>query len=116
MKWFTHPITILFFTLVAVVFFFSLEQSGQKSAQSQNTVSQLTIEVEKLEAENKALEVELKQAETPLNQEKQVRDQLLMKKPGEYVVQFAQDPRTKQVTPPQEEKETPLAAWKRLIF
>lgn len=116
MKWLSHPVAVCIFSLVACIFAISLRQRIHSSAGSGQQVAQLRAEVERLEAQSDSLLHQLETANTPLAQEKMIRNQLLMKKEGEYVVQLVDDPRKKTQKNEAESIPSPLEAWKALLL
>jgi hypothetical protein len=61
------------------------------------------------------IEEKLRQATSSAHQEKIVRDQLLLQKPGEYIVQIP--PEKEKILPQQETRRpSPREAWTALFF
>jgi hypothetical protein len=116
LKWLTHPGIVVLATILSVVFFMSLHKSGQKSANSAQTLSHQAEEIASLEEENQNYQQQLAESQSPLEQEKLIRDQLLMQKPGEYVVQIARSSENNQQTTPDIQQQTPWQAWKALLY
>lgn len=110
----SNPIIFVLITSLFVVFFFSLRKNEEKIKISTQSINSLQNEVKNIEAEISDAETKLTQAQSPLNKEKILRDQLLMQKEGEYVLQI----------PSLEKKEvkteiivsSPWEEWKKLIF
>jgi uncharacterized membrane protein YhiD involved in acid resistance len=116
MKWLNHPLVVIFITILAVSFYYSLNQSILKNSSSQTEADILEAQVKKMTEETQQLEETLVKTSLPLEKEKQIRDQLLMQKPGEYVVQLANDQRKKTPVPDPVPTTSPIDSWKQLFF
>lgn len=116
MKWLAHPLTVLAISLVAVIAVVSLRRGQRVGDQSGAQVAQLRQEVDRLNTQHEQLKTELQKAGTPLAQEKMIRDQLLLKKEGEYVVQLTDDPRLREQAVVPAASPTPLEEWKKLVL
>jgi hypothetical protein len=105
-----HPITALFVTGVAVLLWISFYLNGREISQSSGIIHELEQKVYQQEQDVKSLEEKVTKAKSPLTQEEIIRDQLLMQKPGEYVVQIPDLPE-----PVEEVKtvSTPLTPWEQ---
>lgn len=88
MQFLRHPLALLLITLLAGLFSLSLHFSVRKTQISSEQVQLLDQEMNQMASEVSALEDEVKQAGTPEMQEKIIRNELLMQKNGEYVVQL----------------------------
>lgn len=118
-----HPIFIIFVTIIAIIFFFSLEKSSKKTQSSAGNIKILEQEVKI--ASEKLLVIDEKIAQTQSEQfiEKIVRNELLVQKPGEYVLQIPDkheqvdtDCYTQPCTNTETVQEQPLQAWLDLLF
>ena len=110
-----HPLTIIFLSLIAVYFIFSLRSNQNKIDLSKKNIKNLKQIVSKMEISYNRQAEELKTAKKPLTKEKVVRNELLMKKPGEYILQLPE------INPAQPEKtirkeKTPWEKWRNLLF
>ena len=110
-----HPSVVLLLTIFAVLYYVSLDSSAQKATVSSDTVEVLEQEVNQMTLEVSDLEKKLEAANHPISKEKVIRNELLMQKPGEYVLQL----------PPIESSETPAVQkaeksaweeWKEVLF
>jgi cell division protein FtsB len=115
LKLLQHPGVAVVITLICGVFLLSLHKSSQKSTQSTQTVTKAQEKVAKLEEEVTSLQEKVDKSGSPLEQEKIIRNQLLMQKPGEYVVQIPRSTQKEQeiIT---SDSATPLQAWKKLLW
>lgn len=88
-KYLQHPFVLLIVTFLFVGVFISLRQTGAKTHQSSKEISELEKEAYQLSKEVQDLQEELEYSKSPEYKEKIIRDQLLMQKEGEYVVQVS---------------------------
>lgn len=118
-----HPLFILSITLFAIFFFISLDKSGKKSQSSSQNI--LILENEVKQASEKLLDTEDKIAQTDsqLFLEKIVRNELLVQKPEEYILQIPDTHNLESTTclrqpceDAQSEQEKPIKAWIKLLF
>lgn len=111
-----HPLTVIAFCLVCIVIVVGLRKTSQKSELSAETIDALSQEVAKTAKEVEELKKDAEFAGTDYAKEQIARNELLLQKPGEYVVQV--------VTPEVEgkneliveEKLTPRQEWWKLLF
>jgi len=108
------PLFILIATIITLFFLISLRKTASKSLVSQRNVELLE---DKLQDINQRIELEKSQLDSTSSEfikEKIIRDELLLQKPGEYVLQipleYQQANNYQPVT-----KETALQAWKKLF-
>lgn len=110
----SNPIIIVIFTAFFILFFLSLKKNEEKIRISTQSINSLQSEVKKIEEEVSDTEDKLYQAQNPLYKEKIIRDQLLMQKEGEYVLQIPslekKEVKTEAIT------KTPWQEWMELIF
>lgn len=110
-----HPVTMIGITVLCVVFFISLHKSGNKLQSSSQSLDQMKQEIARLQEQNQALVDDIEDSQTPLAQEKMIRDQLLMQKPGEVIVQLGDAVPTETKTAAESAK-SPLESWKSLLL
>ncbi len=110
-----NPIAFLGITIISIVFSISLYKSAQRTGFSTENLKKLEQEVAATETEVAALETAIEESRQPLAKEKVIRNELLMKKPGEYVVQIPD----KLIKSAQHITETnilsPWEEWQRLL-
>jgi cell division protein FtsB len=116
LKLLRHPLFLLVFTLASALFSFSLYRTVQKSSVSRQHVTQQEQELAQIAEENNRISQQLEYAQTPFAQEKIVRDELLMQKPGEQVIQIVEQ--KEYVPPPVQTVEvlTPWEEWREVLF
>ena len=112
-----HPLTVIVITIISIVITISLFANAKEINSSNNAIKILEDRV-KIEKEKvNQLELKLDQASQEFTQEKIIRDELLLQKPGEYIVQISKNPVTdKQEQQPTIEAKTPWQEWWGLIF
>ena len=111
-----NPVAFLIITIICIVFSISLYKSAQRTSYSTENLKSLEQEVAQAEEEVLALETAIIESQQPFAKEEIIRNELLMKKPGEYVVQIpdkligeTQNTTEVKVLSPQEE-------WQKLLF
>lgn len=110
-----NPITFLGITILSVVFSISLYQSAQRTKLSTENLEYLEEEVSQMQAEVLSLETAIDQSQQPFAKEKIIRDELLMKKPNEYVIQIP-DELVESITPIESKSiKRPLEEWQQLL-
>jgi cell division protein FtsB len=114
-RWLFHPIIIIFVSIVATWSYISLIKTEQGMRRSTESVATLDQEVSKIAREVQNLEAEVENATSSATQETIIRDELLMKKPGEYVIQLPIIETNEQ--PNQDSSETyPWQEWQNLLL
>lgn len=120
-----HPIVTFALTIGAIMFFFSLDKSGKKTQNSSENIRLLEYEVEQISKEIIELEEKIDVVESGEFKEKVVRNELLLQKPGEYVLQIAETENSaldsncvNNECENKNEKidKSPLLAWKKLLL
>lgn len=111
-----HPITVVVITILAMLYFFSLRTTLQQAERPSKTVSELKQEVTDLASEVSSLEEKAELAQTEFAREKMIRDELLMQKPGEYVIQLSDKIDVTLPASLPSPTPTPWEEWKKLLF
>ncbi len=114
-----HPITLLSITIVSLLFFLSLLKTTQRAQGSAQNIKDQQDQVNQETAKVQALRDSLETAKKPLSQEKIFRNELLMKTPGEYVVQISDESLKQDQNLKKEakiEQNIPWKEWQKLIF
>jgi cell division protein FtsB len=113
-KWLFHPVTVFLATMLAIWLYLSLLRTEQKMELSSQSVTELDQEVQQIADQVSELNKRLERAQSQQSQEQKIRDELLLKKPGEYVIQLPEKeplPMRSQTTTP----TTPLEEWLFLL-
>lgn len=110
-----HPLAVIFLSLISLYFIFSLRSNQKKIDLSRKNIKNLKQIVSKMEADYNQQTEALETAKKPLAKEKIVRNELLMKKPGEYILQL---PKVNPIQPEEavRKEKTPWEKWKDLLF
>lgn len=113
-RWFSHPLALIVVTVLSLWVYVSLSRTEQKMRRSTESVAVLDQEVKEIASEVSEFELFVQQATAPAAQETIIRNELLMKKPGEYVVQLPEI--EKQANPEENYSETsPWQNWRSLL-
>ena len=94
-SFFQRTPVILFLTLITIFFIFSLRRTANKSIISQENVEVLEHSIQDISTKIEIEKKELESTSSEFSKEKILRNELLLQKPGEYILQI-----------PLEEKET----------
>lgn len=116
MQFLRHPLTILSFALLGLLFSLSLYSSWQRNKATSSQVAALETEVEKITQEVQDLSDVAAVASSAGTQEKIIRDQLLMQKEGEIIVQLPEIDlsQVKKIAP--SPSPTPWEEWQKVLF
>jgi cell division protein FtsB len=115
-KVFFNPITLIVITALCLVFSFSLFNSAKKTRESSQELNVLEHEITTMKSEVERLEQASQEAEQPFTKEKIIRNELLMQKPGEYVVQIPDQTESVSTNLENSQQPTPWSAWRQLLF
>lgn len=111
-----HPVSLLLLGILTAVFFVSLDKTAARRTQSTQILTELESEVSTLQEEVYTLEKTAEKVKTTFAEEKIIRNELLMKKEGEYVVMITDLPTTNAAESVKNTQHTPLQAWKQLLL
>ncbi len=112
----SHPLVIALCTAVAIIFFVSLDRNAQTAHTSVGTLQSLAEQTQQLETEVTSLQQQLGDASTDLSKEKIIRNELLLQKTGEYVVQLPTSELEVEITTEAPTTDTPWEAWKKVLL
>ncbi len=115
-KVFSHPLFIIAFCLVCVVIVIGLRKTSEKTDLSAQTIEKLETEVAQVATEVTDLRTEAAFSQTDFAKEQIARNELLLQKPGEYVIQVVKPESTQEVVAEKETKLSPWDEWKRVLF
>lgn len=111
-----HPLLIGVFTCLCLLAIFSLRESSKKAIISKESIEKLEKNIESLEKDVAKENEKLKISQEPIALEKIIRNELLLKKEGEIVLQIPDEEKNKE-----EEKDLksgqngPWEEWKKLL-
>jgi cell division protein FtsB len=111
-----HPITIVAITVLTILFFTSLDKNSQTAQTSIKNLQALDQQTKSLETEVKNLESQVQSAQTNLSKEKIIRNELLLQKEGEFVVQLPADLGAVKMEEAQVKQETAWEGWKKVFM
>lgn len=115
-KIFENKLVLITAVILVVIFSISLRKTRLKTEYSAYVLEQKEAGVKELEAEVKNLKQKNEQVKNEYYQEKIIRNELLMQKPGEVVLQLP--PEVKKPTPTTTPTPTPenVMKWKQVVF
>ena len=111
-----HPLFIGIVTCLCLLAIFSLRESAKKAAISKESIEKLENNIEILEKDVALEDKKLKDSQEEIALEKIMRNELLLKKDGEVVLQIP-DKETKNLEKLdlENEKNGPWGEWKKLF-
>ena len=109
-----NPLTAILISLIALFFMFSLHKNTINLIEKKEQIAVEGAKNDKLKQDISLLEEELSKTEE--NKEKIIRDELLMQRPGEYVIKIETDFKEKEAGQKQETPRSALAEWVKLLF
>ncbi len=111
-----HPFVLILVTLLAIGLWISFLFNGRELQQSSSQIQTLQTEVAKNEQEVASLEAQLNTAKSNFSQEAIIRNELLMQKPGEYIVQMPDLPTEARENQTSTSRLSPWQQWKALLL
>ncbi len=111
-----HPLVVLLVTAMSFAYLLSLRTTLQKADQPSETVGVLEQEIDYLASEVSRLEQQAEASQTEFSREKIIRDELLMQKPGEYIIQLPDTIPVVVTQPSPPPTPTPWEAWRKLLL
>lgn len=110
------PLAALLFTVIAGVICVSLYMNGRRIQQSAATVQKMEQEVASIEAKVNLVESSALEATSAAAKERIFRNELLLQRPHEYIVQVPDQPLPSPDASPTATSLTPWQEWKKLLF
>lgn len=114
-KLLAHPLVILAITLVCGLLVFSMQKTAGKSRVSSDNISVMEQEVAELNTQLELEKQALEYGSSDLAKEKILRNELLLQRPGEYVIQIPDLDQVRNQTAETTAK-TPWQEWSELLF
>ena len=111
-----NPIAFIGITIISIIFSVSLYKSAQRTRYSTENLKSLEQEVAETEKEVAALETAIQESQQPFAKEQIIRNELLMKKGGEYVIQIPDELVSKTQSVVESKKNSPWEEWQKLLF
>lgn len=112
----SHPLSVLIFTILCLIFIFSLRESAKKAQVSKESIQKLEQSVNQMETELKNEQEKSADAQSDLSTEKIIRNELLQKKEGETILQIPDRDDSGSTDEEKLEKTGPLDEWRELLF
>lgn len=109
-------LAVAFFTVVAGIICVSLYMNGRRIQQSATVVQKMELEVASIEAKVNQVESTALEATSAAAKERIFRDELLLQRPGEYIVQVPDQPLPTPQTVVASPQPTAWQQWKKLLF
>lgn len=111
-----QPLVVAIITLLTLILCVSLYLSSTQLRSSSQKVAALQADVAKEQVVRDQLAEKLNETQKPSSQEKIIRDELLMQKPGELVVQMPELPAVTVEPAVSEERQSAWEEWRKLLF
>lgn len=115
-NWFFSPLSLVVVTIICLFALYSLRGTASKTHISTEDVRLLDQEVSQLTSEVSRLEKQAAQHQNPYYAEKNIRNELLLQKPGETVVQIPEVSPKSLPTPTPVVTPTPWQEWQAVLF
>jgi cell division protein FtsB len=116
MRYLGHPLVLVVFTLLSALISLSLYSGLKRTRISTEQVDVLEQEINQIARDVSELEKEVQVASTSGAQEKIIRDELLMQKPGERVVQLPEVEASPVPRPSPSPTPTNWQQWRQILF
>ncbi len=110
-----HPLTILLVSILSLYCIFSLRKNLKRINISRENLRNINNQVRQLKTKVDQKEKQLKQAKKSYSKEKIARNELLLKKPGEYVIQLPELNVDRKQTESSLQSQ-PIEQWKKLLL
>jgi hypothetical protein len=112
---FYHPFVLSLVTLVAIGLWISFYLNSREIGQSSVLVDTFQNQITQQEKAVADLEQQLEQSKNPTKQEAIIRNELLMQKPGEYMIQMPEVEITPTPTASTNSYQTPWQKWQVIL-
>ncbi len=110
-----NPLSVLIVLALCGAIIWSLRQTSQKNSLTNQSLLQAKKEVEELKNTRQEMEQKTQQLQLPYAQEKIIRDELLLQKPDEAVIQLPALPTAAPVILTPSPTPRPIDKWLKLI-
>ncbi len=116
MRYLGHPLVLIVFTLLSALISLSLYSGLKRTRISSEQVDVLEQEIGQIARDVSELEKDVQIASTSGAQEKIIRDELLMQKPGERVIQMPEVEASPIPRPSPSPTPTNWQRWQMVLF
>ncbi len=110
-----HPTFVFGITLVVFAICISLFLNSREIRSSSNLVTNLRSQVEQKQQEYNKVKEQASNAQTPFNQESIMRNELLLQKQGEYIVQMPDLPEPIMSISVTQKQLSPWEEWRQVL-
>lgn len=110
------PLVAAIITGIVGIICVSLYMNGRRIQQSALTVQKMETEVASIEAQVNQVERNALEATSSTAKERIFREELLLQKPGEYIVQIPDQPIASPLPKHEETTLRPWQQWQQLLF
>lgn len=114
-KLLSHPLALIVITIFFGLVMASMRRSAQKSEVASQNVDALQSQIDQLSGQLEQERQLLQDHSSPLAQEKALRNELLLQRPGEYVIQIPDEILTAR-SAGETEVKSPWEEWLKLLF
>jgi cell division protein FtsB len=114
--WLKNPIVLFLSTLVVALFVWSQLKTLQKTQTSTENLGVLEQEINKISSQVSELQLATDSASVDFKQEKIARDELLLNKPGETLLQLPILETKSDSAPQVKTTPSPISSWVSLFF
>ncbi len=111
-----HPLTLISALIFTLFLLFSLDKSAHKATTSSAYVMTLEKERDSIAAEVTALQKKYADTQTQFTQEKILRDELLLQKKDEVIIQLPQVVVPAETAPVAQTEQSAWQQWKEVLF
>ncbi len=110
-----HPFIAIVITIIAVIFFISLDKTAKRTEISSKNIEILENEVSEMAKKTSEIEEQILETDTDEFKERVIRNELLQQKDGEAVVTLSSNNTQENEEKIPEKTEKPIDAWKKIL-
>lgn len=114
-KYLQHPFTIILATFITIAFFLSSQNSIKNYQKTSTNINYIENENKDLSTTIQNLEAKKQFTESDFAKEKIIRDELLLQKPGEIILQLPSN-LPPEPSPSPSPSPKPVEEWKKVFF
>lgn len=114
-KYLSHPLALCMATIIVIMLSISTKNSVQNYQKTSETIKKIELENSKLSSNIADLKQKTDYSQTDFAKEKIIRNELLLQKPNEYIIQLPENmPPVPSPSPSPSPK--PIEEWKKLFL
>lgn len=114
-KYLSHPLVMCLAVIGVIIFSLSTKNTIQNYQKTSQTIDKIEAENKKLNQNIAELEQKKAYSQTQFAKERIIRNELLLQKPGEFVIQLPENLPAPPSPSPSPSPE-PIEEWKHLLF